>query len=357
MAFGKRKAAKVDPTAFVLRKEYKKAIELYRAQLADDDANGRLRLADTLVLDGQKKEAISEYKKVASLYAGQGFLLKAIGVNKKIVKLDPAQEEVHDQLSKLYEEKGLLAPSSAPAEAAGEPSLAAAAPVDPSGGNAEAADVPGIDELPMEISVDAIADALQEVPAGEESGLGPLGEVDLAALGDTDLGALGDTDLDLAPDEPEAAAAAPQAEEGAGFTYKKTPLFSDFKADEFVDVVKNLEQEFFPAEAVIVTEGDPGDALYVIVTGTVRVMTTARGKQLQLAVLNEGAFFGEGSLITGRPRTATVIANEESELFKLDKAGFDDVVSRYPRVREVMERFHRQRAESTVQSILKSGKK
>ena len=60
--------------------------------------------------------------------------------------------------------------------------------------------------------------------------------------------------------------------------------------------------------------------LFVIVTGSVRVVTTVKGKPLQLAVLKEGDFFGEGSLITGNPRTATVIANEPSELLKLDRA-------------------------------------
>jgi CRP/FNR family transcriptional regulator/CRP/FNR family cyclic AMP-dependent transcriptional regulator len=141
------------------------------------------------------------------------------------------------------------------------------------------------------------------------------------------------------------------------FQYQKTPLFSDFTGEEFVDVVKMLSHEDVPAEQVVVKEGDPGDALFVIVSGSVRVTTTARGKPLQLAVLKDGDFFGEGSLITGKPRTATVIANQDTELLKLDRSAFDQVVARYPRVKDVMVRFYQQRAENTVKSILKSGKK
>src|SRR3989442_397407 len=91
MALKKPSAAapREDPQAYVLKKNYKKAVEIYRAQVkeAPSDPNLGLRLADCLVLDGQVPQAVAEYKRAAGLYAEQGFLLKAIGVNKKIVKL------------------------------------------------------------------------------------------------------------------------------------------------------------------------------------------------------------------------------------------------------------------------------
>jgi tetratricopeptide (TPR) repeat protein len=326
-----------DPQKYVVAKQYKKAIELYRVELKTeaDDPSLHLRLGDTLALDGQKPEAISCYKKAAAIYAEQGFLLKAVGVNKKIVRLDPSQEDVHNQLSKLYEEKGLLASSPAPrlAATAAQPPFTPA-PVARAAQAAVPRPRPHVEETMADISVDAIADALSDMPESSPDD-NPMV-----------------LDLDAALEAPDAAGAAQEQ-----FTYQKTPLFSDFTAVEFVDVVKQMHHEAYLGGSVIVREGDPGDAMFVITSGAVKVVTKAQGKDLQLAVLKEGDFFGEGSLITGKPRTATVIAEEESELLKLDRSGFDQVVSRYPRVKEVMVSFYKARAEATVKSILKSARK
>jgi CRP-like cAMP-binding protein len=62
--------------------------------------------------------------------------------------------------------------------------------------------------------------------------------------------------------------------------------------------------------------------------------------------MEEGEFFGEISLLTGKPRTATVTAAGPVELLELDRATLDDISSRHPRVRAVVEEFAEKRSGS-----------
>jgi cAMP-dependent protein kinase regulator len=359
-----------DPQQHVLRKNYKKAIELYRQLLAEEpeDTNHVLRLADCLVLDGQVDQAVATYKRVAQLYADQGFLLKAIGVNKKIVKLDPSQQEVHEILSRLYEERGLLAGAAdgrgqaggevrfemeaaeggpeislGPTGAGPEPTPEPADEAWDSSGDLGAGDLdlgggdvaPRLPEPAEEISVDALGAALAEGAEVAQSLASELVPDDLAPA-----------ELEVA--EPAAAEPGPELH--------RTPLFSEFTADEFLEVVRELSHQVLDKDQVVVREGDAGDTMFVIVTGTVRVMTRLKGKEIQLAVLGEGEFFGEGSLITGKPRTATIVACEEVELLCLSKEALDRIAAMKPRVRDVLMQFYQQRAENTVKVILRSRK-
>jgi small-conductance mechanosensitive channel/CRP-like cAMP-binding protein len=77
----------------------------------------------------------------------------------------------------------------------------------------------------------------------------------------------------------------------------------------------------FPEGAVVVRQGDSGDSLYVVVSGRVQVLTVSRegGPEWALATLRPGDYFGEMSLLTGAPRSATVRALEDAELLVLDR--------------------------------------
>src|SRR5687767_3528074 len=86
---------KKDPEDYIDKKQYQKAIALYREKLKDQPKNTALRMniADTLVLDKDVDQAILEYKKIADLQTEQGFILKAIAVYKKVLKIQPENEE------------------------------------------------------------------------------------------------------------------------------------------------------------------------------------------------------------------------------------------------------------------------
>jgi AAA ATPase domain/Cyclic nucleotide-binding domain len=88
----------------------------------------------------------------------------------------------------------------------------------------------------------------------------------------------------------------------------------------------------FAAGETIVSEGDTGDAMYIIRSGEVEVMThaTAGAHELHIRNLRRPAFFGEMALLTGKPRSATVRARTDIELLGLSRNGFLELFKSRP---------------------------
>lgn len=119
-----------------------------------------------------------------------------------------------------------------------------------------------------------------------------------------------------------------------------SPLFSDFDADELVHLIDGLHLTTYEPGEIVVTEGEIGDSLFQIVTGRVRVyVRNSLGGSTPVRDLGPSAFFGEISLLTGRPRTATIVAAESSELLVLDRETVLAIGRRKPRVQEVIRQF------------------
>ena len=89
----------------------------------------------------------------------------------------------------------------------------------------------------------------------------------------------------------------------------------------------------FQAGDVIFKKGDPGDAMYVIVRGQVKVvLPSGDGNEALLATMDDGDFFGELSLIDGEPRSATIVALQHTETIVLHRDGFQDFLRETPEV-------------------------
>src|SRR5207247_954755 len=83
----------------------------------------------------------------------------------------------------------------------------------------------------------------------------------------------------------------------------------------------------YPKNSVILFEDDPGDALYVVAKGQVKVVLIGEdGREVILSVLGEGEFFGEMALIDDEPRSAHVIAMEDSTLYVLRREDFQGIL-------------------------------
>ncbi len=137
----------------------------------------------------------------------------------------------------------------------------------------------------------------------------------------------------------------------------ETKLFADLKPEEFKQIVSRLNLRHYDEDTVVVSEGDKGDSLFIVVQGEVRVLTKdLKAKEVVLANLGEGEFFGEVSHLTGKPRTATIITNTVSDLLELTKADYDNIIAKYPHVRQVVEEFHLQRAYKTVEAMIQSSR-
>src|SRR5579884_1147875 len=93
------------------------------------------------------------------------------------------------------------------------------------------------------------------------------------------------------------------------------PLFSKLAEDERVGLTQLMHARQFPAQQPVFWIGERGDDFYVVQAGKVSVSCPDEsGKEVQLAVLGPGHFFGEISLLDGGPRTATVRAHTDVTL-------------------------------------------
>jgi hypothetical protein len=134
----------------------------------------------------------------------------------------------------------------------------------------------------------------------------------------------------------------------------KSPLFEILGEQERAAIVQQMESETHDEGSVIINEGDPGSSMYLIASGEVKVYTRGTSGTLYLANLGEGDFFGEVSVLTGKPRTATITASQRTELLRLDRDKLDAVLADYPGLRKVLDEFYQKRAKHTVEAMIES---
>ena len=133
---------------------------------------------------------------------------------------------------------------------------------------------------------------------------------------------------------------------------KKVPLFDDLSQDAFVELVNKLDYHRHVSGQLIIREGDPGRSFYVIVEGKVRIFKVGPdGKEITLAHLGEGAFFGEMALLSGAPRTANVVAEEDTEILEVTDVVLRELAGKYPQVISSLKNFYRQRLLNNVMAI------
>jgi cAMP-dependent protein kinase regulator len=135
----------------------------------------------------------------------------------------------------------------------------------------------------------------------------------------------------------------------------KSPLFEVLSDEERNALTSEMELEQHDEGSVIISEGQPGSSMYVIASGEVKVFTTGKDdKPVYLAKLGEGDFFGEVSVLTGKPRTATITASQPTALLRLDKHKLDNALAKYPGIRKVLDDFYKKRAKHTVEAMIEN---
>lgn len=118
-------------------------------------------------------------------------------------------------------------------------------------------------------------------------------------------------------------------------------FFSKLGREQLAEVLPYMLHIRYAAGSVICAEGEPGDALYLIHSGSVSV--TKSGRAQPLARLEEGDFFGEMALLFGEPRSATCTALENTEVFCLSAIDFARVVERTPEMTRALAELARAR--------------
>jgi len=115
---------------------------------------------------------------------------------------------------------------------------------------------------------------------------------------------------------------------------RAVPLFRYLPAESMHKLVEHSTLLGTPPGSIVIEEGETGDALYIVVYGNLRVSHDVNSKHLNLALLKPGDFFGEWSLLTGAPRTATVSSLTQTELVCIDRKTFLELVQEHPEIRD-----------------------
>jgi len=365
--FGSAKGPSVGQ--LIARKKFARAVEVLREQLQGEAGNPRVRmqLADVLVMAGRPQEAAPVLLALADDHAAQGSGAKAIAVLKKLQKIEPGRNIDRKLAALIRDTRG--APRLTTSKVR---QLQAPGPVYGSTINdgpvtsdkeriAAARQANWVSTTPGEVA-EVDENLGVAAPVAKPAAPGPAASQPIAVRRSpaTPEAPEPESDVEILPDE-EAALAVSEAEFGgqvieviqealhqptesvepAEGEAAESPLFSSFSEDELTAVIGGLTLLNFEPGDIIITEGDKGDSLFTITTGVTKTfLRQPEGGQKMVRILKEGDFFGEISILSGKPRTATVTAATACELLELDRATLDEICEKNPHVHQVLEDFY-----------------
>ncbi len=109
------------------------------------------------------------------------------------------------------------------------------------------------------------------------------------------------------------------------------PIFCTLEPDEITVLRKYLERKSFAENTHVFHEGDPGDGLFVVAVGAVKIAKNIDGtNEKVLAGFAEKEFFGELALLDGKSRSASAIATRASVLLKISAENFNKLMTESP---------------------------
>ena len=134
---------------------------------------------------------------------------------------------------------------------------------------------------------------------------------------------------------------------------KNVKLFAELSPDSLAKLGSCLKTVDFPPAEVIVREGAPGVSMYIIKSGLVEVRKKdpSTGIDFLVAQLSDGAAVGEMSLLTGKPRSATVTTVQPTVVFTLTRADFRNLLTQHPEISLGLARILAERLEDATKHV------
>ncbi len=358
-----------------------------------------LKIGDICQRTGEKANAIAAYAHASQVLRMQGFVQKALATYKIALRLDPDNQNIISRAEILMEEletvrakphalsatswpqtpedrKPLLhssppettfapdwlettslAPEKPDAEfpAAGIPSwmeTTSLEPEKPAGRIPTSRMAPWLETTslsPAQQGGPVSGETAEDITTGQPETLPPPpapAQDELESWLDSAFEAL-DTRMFLSDDRQTAGTA---AGDGAS-TQKNETGHTAVKSFEDLLFAQQLHEPLrrtYADTQVVIKEGDSGDSLYVIRSGKAKVVAHLLGKTFELAVLGEGDLFGEVGFLTGRPRTASVIAEGPLEVCEITRQDIEKLIESTPDIMAKIGDFY----ETSVRDII-----
>src|SRR5690242_9294407 len=141
--------------------------------------------------------------------------------------------------------------------------------------------------------------------------------------------------------------------EQLGQFLKNVKLFGELSPDSLIKLASCLKVADFPPSEVIVREGAPGVSMYIIKSGLVEVRKKVPATVIDFLVaqLSAGAAVGEMSLLTGKPRSATVTTVQPTVVFTLTRADFRNLLTQHPEISLGLARILAERLEDATKQV------
>lgn len=320
--------------------QFKAAIAAYQeaTRITPDDVDSHHKLAELCIKVGELDRAVLALQRVAGRYAADGFLLKAIAINKRILSIRPDHTETEQAIADLYAKKN--APTATPGKgtlparmtgAISKPKLAAVSVEEAK--QQQAADAARQREasraLDLILDDDAPIEDMLERNASAAPGVN--------AAVDRKLDEKIDDEVDITW-EPESVEEVVELHQ-----VPSTPLFCDLTREDFISLLRTIDIRKVDAGTRMLTEGEPGDTMYILVQGTAAVFREVQGVRTEIARLEEGAFFGEMALIAQVPRLTCVEAASDVLVLCLTRAQMQVLAQARPIVGEVALELYKRR--------------
>lgn len=127
-------------------------------------------------------------------------------------------------------------------------------------------------------------------------------------------------------------------------------IFAPLSVEETTMLAQAATSHIFAPGEMVIRAGDPGSSMFVVHNGRVSVQISENGRARTVATLSEGAFFGEMALFTGEPRTANIVADEETEVLEIGHAAMKQVFDTNPDLVESLSHIIAERREALLAS-------
>ena len=133
---------------------------------------------------------------------------------------------------------------------------------------------------------------------------------------------------------------------------QRVALFRNMPPEMLRQLATHLQQVSFRAGRDIFHEGDPGSAMFIVLSGTVRIyIPSAGGRDVVLAVHRDGDIFGEMALLDNGPRSASAQTIDPAQMLRLNASDFDSVLDEHPEAARAIIEVLVERLRQTNQSI------
>jgi CRP-like cAMP-binding protein len=305
------------------------------------DFDTRLRLAEVLLAAGRNDEAFQAFLDLVSEAEREGRTARAIAVLRRMEVSWPDDPAIESRFVEIAR-KHPGAEVELPAEELAAPPL------------------PSLEALERELETaerpSDLGDSLDEIEALLDEpvldDVPPFDEVvEITELDDAEPEFLELAAEVLRVPPP----AAPQPDEASPRGIQASPLFSGLSEQEMMAILRRLRVADYEAGDILVTEGEQSQSVYVLSSGRANVFVRSpTGRDVLVALLGEGDFFGELSTISGSRRTATVSAATGCEVLELSKSDVDQIARTHPRVRDALDAAFVRRASNLAAAVART---